>query len=46
MDLFAKAGEVKNHGVRVEARTQWNEQKRRHQIFLKITKIYPDGTCA
>ena len=45
-DYFAKAGEVRAGGVKVEARTKWNEKHRRQDMFLKFVRLYPDGTCA
>jgi hypothetical protein len=44
-DYFSKAGDVRGGGVKVEAKTQPNEN-RRQELFLKFIKLYPDGTCA
>ena len=44
-DYFSKAGDVRGGGVKVEAKSRYNEN-RRQELFLKFIKLYPDGTCA
>ncbi len=45
-DHIAREGEIRGAGVKVEARTRWNEQHRRQDMFLRFVRLYPDGTCA
>lgn len=45
-DYFGNADEIRAGGVKVEARTKWNEKHRRQDTFLKFVRLYPDGTCA
>ena len=45
-DHIAREGEIRGAGVKVEARTKWNEKHRRQDMFLKFVRLYPDGTCA
>ncbi len=43
---FERGGDIRGAGVKVEARTKWNELHRRQDTFLKFVRLYPDGTCA
>ena len=45
-DLFSTAGDIRGNGVKVEAKTEPSERRRRPDLFLLFTRTYPDGTCA
>ncbi len=45
MEYFANHTDIMGGGVKVEYRTEWNENKTREILFLQFRKLYPDGTC-
>lgn len=44
-DYLDKHGDITGGGVKVEYKTEFNEDKRRGDLFLKFRKLYGDGLC-
>ena len=44
-EYLDKHGDIKGGGVKVEYKTEFNEDKRRGDLFLKFRRLYPDGHC-
>lgn len=44
-DYLDKHGEIMGGGVKVEYKTEFNEDKRRGVLFLKFRRLYGDGHC-
>ena len=44
-DYFDKHGDISGGGVQVEYKTEFNEDKRRDDLFLNFRKVYGDGLC-
>jgi hypothetical protein len=44
-DYLDKHGDIKGSGVMVEYKTEFNEDKRRGDLFLKFRRLYGDGFC-
>ena len=45
LEYMDKHGDIKGIGVKVEYKTEFNEDKRRGDPFLKFRRLYPDGCC-
>jgi hypothetical protein len=45
MDYLDKHGDIKGGGVMVEYKTEFNEDKRRGDLFRKFRRLYGDGFC-
>ncbi len=44
-DYLEKHAEIMGGGVKLECKGEFNEDKRRPELFFKFRKLYPDGTC-
>jgi hypothetical protein len=44
-DYLDKHGDIKGGGVAVEYKTEFNEDRRRDDLFLKFRRLYGDGFC-
>jgi len=44
-DYLDKHGDINGGGVKVEYKTEFNEDKRRGDLFLKFRRLYGDGYC-
>ena len=44
-DYLEKNADIMGGGVKVEYKTEFNEDRRRDELFLKFRKLYPDGFC-
>ena len=45
MEYFRSHTDIMGGGVKVEYRTEWNENKTREILFLQFRKLYGDGHC-
>ena len=45
MEYFKSHTDIMGGGIKVEYRTEWNENKTRQLLFLQFRKLYGDGHC-
>ena len=45
MEYFRSHTDIMGGGVKVEYRTEWNENKIREILFLQFRKLFGDGMC-
>ena len=44
-DYLEKNADIMGSGVKLECKTEFNEDRRRDELFLKFRRLYPDGLC-
>ena len=44
-DYLEKNADIMGSGVKLECKTEFNEDRRRDELFLKFRKLYGDGLC-
>ena len=44
-EYMDKHGDLMGNGVKVECKTEFDEDKKRPVLFLKFRKLYEDGHC-
>jgi len=45
-DYLKKSAAIMGCGVKVDYRTEWNQSRRREQLFLKFERFYPDTAAS